>query len=356
MRRVKFRVAVLMVLAGLSSTGLTEEYPSADGFLGESLFPSEPLYAERIGRSIEGSLRKSYQGKLILRDAHPKAHGCPQARFVVSDSLPARFQAGVLQAGAEYEASVRFSNGNSDASRADSKGDTRGMAIKLHEVAGQKLLAGVENGQSQDFLLMSFPAFFVNEPKAYAEFFETINGDEKWKLLTLPFKFGWRGTVNALKMLNTKIDHPLGQRYWSVVPYQLGQGDSRVAVKYSAKPCGAPPADVFDESDEDYLRKAMQLTLNSGGACMAFMVQERQGNQQIEDVVTEWSEDEAPFIEVAQLKFDSQQFDTPDQMQACEAMSFNPWHSLPAHKPLGSVNRIRKSVYERISRLRAASM
>jgi hypothetical protein len=26
-----------------------------------------------------------------------------------------------------------------------------------------------------------------------------------------------------------------------------------------------------------------------------------------------------------------------------------PWHALPEHKPLGSINRLRKVVYERIS-------
>ena len=33
----------------------------------------------------------------------------------------------------------------------------------------------------------------------------------------------------------------------------------------------------------------------------------------------------------------------------CENLSYNPWHSLPEHKPLGLINRVRKQVYVEIS-------
>ena len=39
-------------------------------------------------------------------------------------------------------------------------------------------------------------------------------------------------------------------------------------------------------------------------------------------------------------------------MQHCENLSFNPWHSLPAHRPLGGINRARKVVYPALSKLR----
>ncbi len=45
-------------------------------------------------------------------------------------------------------------------------------------------------------------------------------------------------------------------------------------------------------------------------------------------------------------------FDTPEQNEFCENLSFTPWHALPQHKPLGVTNRLRKVIYERISRVR----
>ncbi|KAF8926952.1 hypothetical protein BGZ52_005017, partial [Haplosporangium bisporale] len=47
-----------------------------------------------------------------------------------------------------------------------------------------------------------------------------------------------------------------------------------------------------------------------------------------------------------------QDIDAADLDALGERLSFNPWHSLPEHKPLGAMNRFRKVVYERISRVR----
>jgi hypothetical protein len=55
---------------------------------------------------------------------------------------------------------------------------------------------------------------------------------------------------------------------------------------------------------------------------------------------------------VAKLVIEPQVFDTPEHNAFCEAISFNPWHSLPEHQPSGGLNRLRKSVYETSSKLR----
>ena len=72
----------------------------------------------------------------------------------------------------------------------------------------------------------------------------------------------------------------------------------------------------------------------------------------IEDPTVEWRERRSPFIPVAKIRIPSQAFESPDQMRFCEALSFTPWHSLPEHRPLGGINRARKSVYMAISKLR----
>jgi hypothetical protein len=49
-----------------------------------------------------------------------------------------------------------------------------------------------------------------------------------------------------------------------------------------------------------------------------------------------------------------QVFDSPAQLAFASAFSINPWHALPAHRPLGSQNRARKRIYEELSRFRQA--
>ncbi len=86
---------------------------------------------------------------------------------------------------------------------------------------------------------------------------------------------------------------------------------------------------------------------------MEFLIQPRTSTKMlVEDAMTEWKENEAPFYQVATIHIPKQSFDTPEQNQFCENLSFTPWHALPEHKPLGAINRMRKIIYENISRVR----
>lgn len=68
--------------------------------------------------------------------------------------------------------------------------------------------------------------------------------------------------------------------------------------------------------------------------------------------MTEWDESEAPFYPVARIFIPRQVFNTPAEDQRCENLSFSPWHALPEHKPLGVTNRMRRTIYDHISRVR----
>ena len=72
----------------------------------------------------------------------------------------------------------------------------------------------------------------------------------------------------------------------------------------------------------------------------------------IEDTSVQWDESIAPFETVATIKVPEQDFDSTEQNLFCDNLSFNTWHSLPAHRPIGGINRLRKEVYEAVSAFR----
>ena len=138
-----------------------------------------------------------------------------------------------------------------------------------------------------------------------------------------------------------------------MTPYQLGTGPNREAVKYSVQACSAVKETIPHAPHPNFLREALKSSLEKEGACMEFLVQPRTSNtMSVEDSMTEWKESEAPFYKVATIRIPQQVFDTTEQNQFCENLSFSPWHSAPEHKPLGTVNRMRKVIYERISLVR----
>ncbi|EEY78184.1 hypothetical protein HMPREF0012_01053 [Acinetobacter calcoaceticus RUH2202] len=328
-------------------------YPEVDTVLGEKLQPNEDVLAQNIAQVIEKSIREQYAAGNALRDAHPKAHGCVRAEFHVSKNIPAQFAKGIFIPDQSYQAWIRFSNASNDASSADIDKDARGIAIKLLGVSGTKILESEKQATTQDFIMINHPVFFANDAKRYLSFINDVNSHNMIRKLHIPFALGFKGTMNALGARNSQIANPLYARYWSMVPYQLGLGNDRQAVKYSVRACSATANNLPKNPSHDFLREALKNTLQQTDACMEFLIQPRTSSQMlVEDSMTEWDEKAAPFYQVATIHIPKQNFDTLEQNKFCENLSFTPWHALPAHKPLGAVNRMRKVIYENISRVR----
>jgi hypothetical protein len=328
-------------------------YPDLDTELGEHLYPSEKLIAEKLSVVIEQSIRKQYAAGNARRDAHPKAHGCVKAEVHVLETLPDALAKGIFIPGKTYQAWIRFSNGSSDPTRADIKRDARGMAIKVLGVPGKKLLEDEDDAMTQDFVMINHPVFFATDPVRYLSFMQDANSDHFYTKLLIPFALGAKGTRIALETRSTRISNPLQSRYWSMVPYQLGTDSDRQAVKYSARACSGVVDPMPSKPDHDFLRGALRNTLKNGDACMEFLVQARtSSSMDVEDSRTEWKEAQAPFHPVATIRIPRQVFDTPEQNVFCENLSFTPWHALPQHRPLGVTNRLRKVIYDHISRVR----
>lgn len=327
-------------------------YPAPDTALGEQLYPNEAAYTAQIAQTIEQTIRQEYSAGTARRDAHPKAHGCVKAQFTVLDTIPLTLKQGIFAKPRNYSAWIRFSNGSRHPDRPDYKGDARGMAIKLLNVAGTPLVNDDAQGNTQDFILINHPVFFINEPQRYLSLHQHIQGNWLQKI-AIPFDLGFKGSKIALQTTRSKIANPLQARYFSMVPYQLGVDANRQAIKYSVRPCVAQQDKTINRADPNYLRQALKTTLANGDACMEFMLQPRTSNSMpVEDSMTEWKETEAPFYPVARIVIAQQQFDTPAQNELCENLSFSPWHALPQHKPLGVTNRMRKVIYNHISRVR----
>ncbi|NUF35764.1 catalase family protein [Acinetobacter oleivorans] len=334
-----------------SSENIT--YPKIDPFLGEKLQPNEEVLAQNIAQVIEKSIREQYTAGNALRDAHPKAHGCVRAEFHVSKNIPTQLAKGIFIPDQTYQAWIRFSNASNDASNADINKDARGIAIKLLGVSGDKILESEKQATTQDFIMINHPVFFANDAKRYLSFMNDVNSHNMIRKLHIPIALGFKGTMNALGARNSQIANPLYARYWSMVPYQLGLGNNRQAVKYSVRSCSMQSNNLPKNPSHDFLREALKNTLQSTDACMEFLIQPRTSSQMlVEDSMTEWNEKAAPFYQVATIHIPKQNFDTAEQNKFCENLSFTPWHALPEHRPLGAVNRMRKVIYENISRVR----
>jgi hypothetical protein len=72
----------------------------------------------------------------------------------------------------------------------------------------------------------------------------------------------------------------------------------------------------------------------------------------IEHASVRWAAPDCPPTVVATLELPRQAFDSAAQLAFASRLSINPWHCLPAHRPLGNQNRGRLEIYRTLSQLR----
>jgi hypothetical protein len=353
-----------IVASALTMVNMSQQYSTAHPLPG---YPPKVAASHTSSGGVQGVAsvepgRTSPSGAVAQpyrRDVHSKTHGCLKARLTVLDGLDSSLRFGLFAKPASYETWIRFSSGK-EYPQADSVHDARGMAIKVMGVPGKKLLEddGLPPADTQDFALMNATQFFIRNIEEYAEFTKYLGSGLGVRAnfgyflggLTLDVrKWHLHEMMLAEKTLKPAPDSLLNTEFYSVSAYKLGpQGN----VKYSARPCKEAYAADVDRSDPNFLRKEMVKRLANGSACFDFMVQPQVlgKDMPVEDTTVEWSEKDSPFLPVARLEIPSQQFEANNDL--CEGLAFNPWHSLPEHRPIGVMNRIRKAVYLEVSRYR----
>ncbi|MDX5372440.1 MAG: catalase family protein [Pseudomonadaceae bacterium] len=358
--RVLGKLLSILLLVGLAGWGIGEAY-YAWKFSGpvsteEEIPADEAALTQGI---IEDAIRIVEQHRdntRVLRDAHAKAHGCVKAEMTVLQNLAPELRHGVLaEPGKTWQAWMRLSNGNAYP-QFDSARDARGMAIKLLDVPGDKLLSSKATAGNQDFVMFNNSVFFVRDVAEYRQNFAAqADGHKVLAFFPSGDPRSWeiRHLIIAMKTLAPAPDSPVSTTYNSIAPFKLGPHNIKYRVVPDPQSC--PPYELPEQNTRlpNFLRNALyqQLSLDRVPACFALQVQRQNAAHYmpIEDTSVEWSEAISPFETVATIRVPAQDFDSREQNLFCDNLSFNPWHALPEHRPIGGINRLRKAVYEAVS-------
>jgi len=274
--------------------------------------------------------RKNHQaGQVARRDVHSKSLGAVKVQVRVLDNLAPSLQVGLFATPASYDGVIRFSNGAMGPTGYDFIPNVRGMALKLYGVPGAKQLPGEEDSTEMDLLMANDPGFFIPEIEQYVL---VTQGKMKELALNHPRTVGL--LLGALKV----IKNPLTTSYFSQLPYRFGG----YACKMSLVPTATTPLLSFPNVfDRDYLRHAVERTVNNGGSKFTLGYQFQRKGESVEDSTHRWSGRFIPLAEVTVLPHAGS-----IEESLGEGLSFNPWRTLAAHEPLGWAGRVRKAVYD----------
>lgn len=305
----------------------------------------------------------------LQRAQHSKSHGLLIGRLEVLDDLDETLAQGVFAHPEVYDAVVRLSTVPGEI-LPDAFGTPRGFAIKLIGVDGERL-PGSEGAMTQDFIMVNMPAFAAPSLRAMIppmKGLAAISGRmEGLKMATAAVARateafiegaggdapGWRGIGGE------QPRHPLGETYYSQVPILFGPYMAKLSLVPSSSNLTRLTGKRIDtDSDKLALRKLMNAHFEMQGGEWDLRVQlcTDLETMPVEDSTRAWSEEDSPWQTVARLSLAPQTAWSEERARVIDdGMSFNPWHGIAVHRPLGWVQRARKPVYEASVRMRGQS-
>jgi hypothetical protein len=312
----------------------------------------EQLAIDSLIKTLRQKMTADYKGGTMLRGAHPKMHGCVKAEFHVEPGLSPELKVGLFAKPGVHPTWVRFSNESGDVC-ADIVPGIRGVALKLMNVEGSKLLDGEEESKTHDLILISTDAFVTKDAAQFDGLVRAVGIDKRhrkarviWFMLRHP-----RVGINYQRAQKQYGD-VLDITYFSATPYLLGTR----AAKYMLRPTRPGHTPIPPHPKDNYLADQMEKRLGHDSVTFDFLIQLQADpkTMPVEDPGVAWDQNKSPFRKVATLTIPQQAFNSPEQREFGENLSFNPWRCLPEHRPLGGVNRARRQVYRAISRFRHA--
>jgi hypothetical protein len=308
--------------------------------------PNEAALVAEMIAILRRKMARDYAKGGTLRDAHPKTLGLVRGRFSIEPDLPKSLRVGLFAKPRSFDCWVRFSN-SSGKVQSDAVPDARGVAIKLLAPRGTGSTAGAEFGQ--DFVLLDTPVMPLGTVALFRDaVYYTIERSPLW-LVPKFVLAGHARVLLGLLMLRGNPSSPLDIRYWSTTPYRFGPD---CAVKYSLLPTSRHTSEKPATLAESYLSEAMQDHLDGHVATFDFSVQLQKPGMPIEDASQRWDEVTSPFVKVATLHLPVQKFRNKQRARQAEALAFSPAHALPAHAPLGGLNRARSKIYAALATFR----
>jgi len=313
--------------------------------------PGEEEHLQMIIDEFTAQLRALWKPGWFERGGNTKTHGIVRGEFIVRDDLPEHLRRGIFAEPRTYRAWVRFSGPGPYITPDIDDVGFMSMSIKLMGVPGPKLLEDEQH--TQDFLGVSTPTFVTPDTRSNARL-------QYWSYRNAAIYYfldprDSHVLDSIMQLLWTKTQtSPLESQYFSCVPYLLGEGQAMQYAMLSRRTERTRVPRVPRRPADNYLREAMVKTLADEDVEFDFMRQEQTDRRTmpIENNAVLWPTNRSPRVPAATLRIPKQTFDSPAQLDFARVLTYNPWHSIAEHRPLGNQSRARKRMYSELARLR----
>ncbi|MFI5893835.1 peroxidase family protein [Actinoplanes sp. NPDC051513] len=306
-----------------------------ESYLGGSAEAERRLFARMAEQIMRAQLKNRKGGPIV---AGFQAKGT----FAVADAelrfldLPDDLRVGFARPGAAFRTAVRFSN-------------AEGRILDDHEpdLRGAALRVTVGDHEHHDLLMTNAPVAHARGARQFCEFAVATAGGGVGRivgLVKLVFVIGPFETFRMARNVlagRTRIASVATETYWSRTPVAWGEH----AVQYLLRPWpGTPVADPPAPEDPDFLTGEMARRLALDDVRFELCVQRFRDPRTtpIEDAAIDWRSHDHPPEPIAVLTIRKGAANANE----VHGLRFNPWNTTEEFRPLGNLNRVRKSAYD----------
>jgi hypothetical protein len=317
----------------------------------EKPMPDEERFTDSIIQSFNRQMRDLWKPGGFERGGNTKTQGIVRGEFIVHGDIPEHMKRGIYAKPQTFRAWVRFSGPGPYITPDIDDVGFMSISIKLLGVPGPKLMEDEQH--TLDMFGVSTPTFVTPDAKANAALqIESVKNAQIFYFVNLHDSHLLDLIMQSL-FIKTQSS-PFEAPYFSCVPYLMGEGQ---AMQYSVWPRSTrrtPIPRLPLRPPDDYLRQAMVASLAREDVEFDVCVQMQTDPHlmPIENAGVLWPEKLSPRVAVATLRLPRQSFDSPAQMEFAKRLSYNPWHTIAEHRPLGNQSRARKRMYWELAKLR----
>ena len=335
----------------------------------ETILPDEAETHQKINElMLKGQHNVREKVGQSVRVSHAKAHGFLKGELTVLPDLPPELSQGLFAQPGKHGVIVRLAQVPGEVLDDQKVSTPRGMAIKVFDVAGPKLPRH-EGATTQDFVLDTGKTFIVGGAKAFLAAFQpnaliAPKLPEAVKGVASTMSQATNAVLHAVGLNSGKLDfyghpqyHPLAEAYYSQVPFRYGDYVAKLCVIPANPDLKALFEKQIEIPDANGLRTLTVNYFRTHGATYDIGIQlcTDTDKMPIEDATVEWPETLSPYRSVARMVLPPQDaYEAAREQFVDFKVSFDPGHSLAAHRPMGSIMRARLAAYPALSKARHA--
>jgi hypothetical protein len=323
-------------------------------------------------KKVDDSPKTEGTGK-ALRGAHSKSFGFVKAAVEFLRDVPAPYAQGIYATPGRHGVLMRFSSSAGHLGPDGQLGPGQGLAIKIFDVDGTKLVDDEPQSATFDLVLKNNPIFIANTARHYlitegivddagsylargkAGFHELLTDLLTGKGTFEQSDWAWDELFAFVRVaLRTPVTNPLLTTFTTMASVRHGDYVAKVRLAPAAESAEhAIHREIDLNSEPDVFRSTLVDELQARAFDFDLQVQLSTDLEKmpVNDATVEWPEKLSPYVTVGRLHIPRQDISGPDNFEKGDALAFNQWRVTADHRPLGEIMLVRR-IYSASARVR----